>query len=611
MYEKTMILELFWKSSLFVLIGFLINRLFYGQQAAMRFQVWIVIFTAMLCIPLFGNIIPHWLTVESGVDIAFKSNQYAARPGEAQPSVAQPSVAQHGDDSQTEALPEPASSEDEFITNHSENIVLSKYLKFVTWSVFILINLYYLMGHLYMGWVLKNARPACKPEVLDKLEAIKDSLEIKTKVHLRFSQVVKGPLSYGVLKKYIVLPENHHWHEEELKYIFMHELTHIKRKDLPLQLFIQLVVAVCWFNPLVWMAYRRFKLDRELACDNHVVKNSDIVASDYAGFLLETARNFSRSSFLSQNALQFAKKTELEGRLLSILNQKKVADLGIYPMMLTGMMLIIVSGFTIQQKVPQAEEDLKLMSQDNKTYIIQHLKNVLNDDDLEVRIEALRAIDQIGGIPSLAEILGSSTKEEAALIKQAVHHVIGADKHMDIEQMITSGNKKVQKNIIRTLERLKDRETIRLITLALKDNDPEIREQAADALSAMKVPQAVPLLIETLNDADDDVRAEAADGLGDIKAEAAIPYLLQALNDPEDDVREEAAISLGQIGSDKALDHLIEKIHDEDRSVREAAVDALGVIKNQKALEPLLEALHDRDKEVRREAVASIRELFE
>ena len=64
------------------------------------------------------------------------------------------------------------------------------------------------------------------------------------------------------------------------------------------------------------------------------------------------------------------------------------------------------------------------MPQDEKAYIVQHLKGVLHDDDLEVRIEALRAIDEIGGLASLADLLGESTDHDVALIKRAVSLVI-------------------------------------------------------------------------------------------------------------------------------------------------------------------------------------------
>ena len=584
-YEPAMVLELLAKSSVFVLIGFLINRGWYARQPTRRGQVWRVVFVAILCIPLFGNLIPHWGAWESSVTIELTASPTTI-----------PETVDHSSSVPT-VLPAPAQA------HHESAYSLANYVLWMGWVVFILIVLYYLVGHLYMGWILRGARPAQDPQLLTTLARIRTEMGISATVHLRTSRWVKGPLSYGLFKRFIVLPESYTPQEQEIRFILFHELAHIKRGDLPMQCLVQFVVALCWFNPLVWIAYRRFKLDCELACDCEVVKSEE-KGSDYATFLLEVARNTQQVRF-SPSTLYMAKKSALEGRLLAILNYRRGVSASLGPLLLSGAMVLAVSGFTIQQTTRST------LPQDEKAYIVQHLKGVLHDDDLEVRIEALRAIDEIGGLASLADLLGESTDHDAALIKRAVSLVIGMEAESSVEQLITSGDKKVQKNVIKALERLKAQETVRLMTLALQDSDPDIREHAADALSAMNVLQAVPLLIQALNDPNDDVRAEAADGLGDIRAQAAIPHLLNALNDPDDDVREEAVCSLGQIGDSQTIPLLVAKLHDPDRSVREAAIAALGTMKDKTALEPLLNALNDPDKKVRREAIVAIRELFE
>jgi hypothetical protein len=54
---------------------------------------------------------------------------------------------------------------------------------------------------------------------------------------------------------------------EELRHVFMHELAHIKRRDVLVGWVMLALQTVHWFNPLVWLAFYRMRADRELACD--------------------------------------------------------------------------------------------------------------------------------------------------------------------------------------------------------------------------------------------------------------------------------------------------------------------------------------------------------
>jgi len=83
------------------------------------------------------------------------------------------------------------------------------------------------------------------------------------------SQIVDGPLALGLLRPRIVVPADfsRRYGPGERRLAMEHELTHHRRGDLWWNVAAILVLAVNWFNPLAWIAFRAFRTDQELACD--------------------------------------------------------------------------------------------------------------------------------------------------------------------------------------------------------------------------------------------------------------------------------------------------------------------------------------------------------
>jgi len=114
-------------------------------------------------------------------------------------------------------------------------------------------------------------------------------------------------------------------------------------------------------------------------------------------------------------------------------------------------------------------------------------------------------------------------------------------------------------------------------------------------------------LINALKDEDEDVRTNAAEALGKIKDERAVEPLIRALKNKDDDVREEAAMALGEIGDTRAVEPLAALLKDEDHVVRQWAAMALGKM-GAPAIEPLIGALKDDNRIVRKCAVKALGE---
>jgi beta-lactamase regulating signal transducer with metallopeptidase domain len=114
-----------------------------------------------------------------------------------------------------------------------------------------------------------RAPPLTDRIVLDALEDCKRLLDIDFPIPVVENRDVKTPALYGFFRPRLLLPQGlaASFSVEELKYIFLHELGHIKRLDMAVNWLMTGLQILHWFNPLIWVGFARIRADRELACD--------------------------------------------------------------------------------------------------------------------------------------------------------------------------------------------------------------------------------------------------------------------------------------------------------------------------------------------------------
>src|SRR6185369_698154 len=78
-----------------------------------------------------------------------------------------------------------------------------------------------------------------------------------------------GPLAFGIWRKYVAFPRDfsERYDEQERDLALAHELGHHVRGDLIANWVALVVLAIHWFNPVAWRAFRAFRADQEMACD--------------------------------------------------------------------------------------------------------------------------------------------------------------------------------------------------------------------------------------------------------------------------------------------------------------------------------------------------------
>jgi len=104
------------------------------------------------------------------------------------------------------------------------------------------------------------------------LQDVKSELGIKRKISVRMSPDIKSPLLCGVLFPVVYIPCMD-ISEKKLRMIFLHELTHYKRRDLIVKWFSIFVNAVHWFNPIAYILTANISEACEVSCDMEVTKD--------------------------------------------------------------------------------------------------------------------------------------------------------------------------------------------------------------------------------------------------------------------------------------------------------------------------------------------------
>jgi Antirepressor regulating drug resistance, predicted signal transduction N-terminal membrane component len=292
------------KSSIVLILGALVAVSLHRFSASMRYAVWALALTATVVLPIGMLTAPSWsIQIPQAPEIV--SN----------PSV-EP-IAEFPQSSGTTTLVAPPAPQ-------STPVDLSKQDKLlIVW----LAGTVLLLGRMIAAR-FSLARLTRKSTLLDDIDWMRiinresARLGLDRRVRLFASERVSTPLAAGIADAFIVVPSSSsEWNDEHKEIVLRHELSHIARGDAFICILSGIACAVYWFNPLVWIASRKLRAEQERACDDSVI-TLGTPPVEYAAHLLEvarSARDMGMSSFVS---VAMARPSQLEGRLLAVLNSR-------------------------------------------------------------------------------------------------------------------------------------------------------------------------------------------------------------------------------------------------------------------------------------------------
>ncbi len=200
------------------------------------------------------------------------------------------------------------------------DILSSVSLWFIVWCAgMIPAALFFVISYLRCLMEFRTALPVRSHYVEKWLE----QHPLKRPVLVRQSDRISTPLTYGILRPVILMPKKTDWkNEKQLQYILTHEYVHIYRYDTVTKLLAACALCVHWFNPFVWVMYRLFNRDIELACDESVIRQfGEKSKSAYSLMLINME---AAKSGLLPFCNNFSKNA-VEERITAIMKMKKTS----------------------------------------------------------------------------------------------------------------------------------------------------------------------------------------------------------------------------------------------------------------------------------------------
>lgn len=628
------VLMILGKATLILLAALAATRAMERGSAVSRHLVWFVSLGALLLIPALASWSPLRLAILPS-DSAAPSFGAPTMPGPANdintpngaPAVAGPTTP-------------VATPNVEQTVNTVRNIVSPKMswfgiLKnpttlFVIWaSVAVMFAGWLASGAMSVRRIIRRSRTLDSPDWMTPLWEVADRLELDKAPRLVRSEDAKMPFACGLLRPTIVLPaECDSWTLDRRRAVLLHELAHVRRRDLVGHTVGRFACALYWFHPLVWTAAKRLRSESERACDD-LALNCGARASDYAEHLLDIVTGV-RHHATPAVALAMARRKEFEGRMLAILDPELrrgapsrkqtvglVGGLAVLSLVV-GAAVPVARAADGSVRPRSADASASVTRGDTASFLDEEMSQAVRTVERKETREQLstrtsQIVDSVRQRGEFGSALGSSVgktvaKEVGKQLGEPLGRIVGSTVENVVPMAIKAGTEAAAEALAATInaptqQGRQDERPALLANVLKTDTSAALRRVAAWGLAQFgNADVAVDALTYAVGrDSDASVRETAAWALADARSSTpVIEALSTALRrDANTKVRATAAWALGSLGDNDAVEGLTAALADTSRGVRLRAVWAIGSITPKQAPKALISLLSDKDTEMR------------
>lgn len=302
-----------------------------------------------------------------------------------------------------------------------------------TLSINVIIPYIWLLGTFFFTFVflcglLKIRKRMSKNIYTDKrleriLEECKEQLNINKNIKIILQKYKKVPSIFGIFKPSILITDSVLEEDDEtIKYIFLHELSHYKRKDTIFNFILLCALSVHWFNPIVWFLFNKIRQDIEIGADELASKKlNKNQKKEYGMVLINLLKNRQEESYTANMLCMSDTFKNMERRILMIKGKPK-------SIILSFIIVILICGAIAGAVF------IKFTSQENN--VINDINKDIGNSNVQTPIEILKTKDlKITGGSGFSEGLAYVTldrlKEGVYIDKQgnivSIPNAIGYD----------------------------------------------------------------------------------------------------------------------------------------------------------------------------------------
>lgn len=332
--------------------------------------------------------------------------------------------------------------------------ILEKLAPYLWISVMIFILLWFLYVNIKFYIKTLKDNSIAPFQICNLLETCKKIHGINRNIKIVVQDVIKTPSITGFFKvKILITEETLKLSEEEIKYIFLHELSHLKRKDLLINYMLIVLQAIHWFNPIIWYSFKLIRRDMEAATDERVLMLLDETEyKQYGHTLLNLVNNYSSNSNSTKLIYLVDDKKSLEKRIklikMSELFKKRktlIVILGITIIALLSVIFLTIKPSITSNKGIDVVPNIEFTKiTDNEFKDIQNkgqFKNVTKDDFskliVEVKIKNSKSTTERKiYIDNLANIIDHYDRVRSASYKTFEKNNIGEDESISTATLI-------------------------------------------------------------------------------------------------------------------------------------------------------------------------------
>ena len=211
----------------------------------------------------------------------------------------------------------------------------------------------------------------------------------------------------------------------------------------------------------------------------------------------------------------------------------------------------------------------------------------LRDSDLDVRLEAVKTLAEMGGPKVLDPLIAAAADNDSEVQIRATDGLVNVYLPGYVKGGLSG--------------------TLRRVGTTIRAKFTETNDQIVDAFVQVR-PEAIGALARIARGgASMEARANAARGVGILRGKAAIPELADALRSKDDRLMYESLMALQKIGEPESASRIAFLLKDLDERIQVTALETTGVLRNKEALPEVRDALdHARTDRVRAAAVGAL-----